>query len=270
MPKTKAAKSRKLASVDASKDTPATTPFTAYVVGDGSMCPIEPAPSTRDWMDATHVRFAYRCLPLVIANQNGWIIPSPTSFTVRWNGGHLPTDTKVKGPKGVSVNHYVASHFGYGVVTFIVPYLFRTPPGINLWVKGPSNYLKDGIQALEGVVETDWLESSFTMNWKCTRRNVTVKFEKGDPLCMIVPVPRGLLESLHPECRPLSENRELEDAYARWRESRKTFNEKLLANDPATVEQGWQRDYMLGRKTDGAKFEGHQTKLTLRPFPPPK
>jgi len=45
----------------------------------------------------------------------------------------------------------------------------RTPAGVNLWVKGPANMVKNGVQALEGMVETDWTAASLTMNWKLTR-----------------------------------------------------------------------------------------------------
>ena len=45
--------------------------LTAYVV-DGHSVDIRPAPVERDWMDATDQRYAYRCLPLSIANAHGW------------------------------------------------------------------------------------------------------------------------------------------------------------------------------------------------------
>jgi hypothetical protein len=35
------------------------------------------------------------------------------------------------------------SHFGSGILTWNVPYLFRTPPGYNLLVRGPANWPKD-------------------------------------------------------------------------------------------------------------------------------
>src|SRR5205807_231232 len=98
----------------------------------------------------------------------------------------------------------IKSHFGAGVVTFTIPYLFRTPKGVNLWVKGPTNYFKDGAAPLEGVVETDWAVSSFTMNWKLTRPGLPVRFARGEPICMIVPVPRGLAEELDPHQAPIA------------------------------------------------------------------
>lgn len=248
----------------------ANSAFTAYVVGNVELLPITTAPGSREWMDATRERFAYRCLPLVIANQHGWCISSPVDFSVRWNGGELATDLKIKGPKGFPIQQYISSHFGHSVFTFMIPYLFRTPPGINLWVKGPTNWIKDGVQALEGVIETDWLETTFTMNWKCTRPNVTLRFEAGEPLCMLVPIPRGLAESLKPECRPISDDEKLCKTYREWAEQRAQFNQRITSLDPATLEQGWQRDYMLGRLQDGSQFRDHQTKLHLQEFSQPK
>ena len=237
----------------------------AYDLNPQAEMPLEPAPTDREWMDRSGNRFAYRCLPLVIANQSGWMIRCPLDFSVRWNGGSKTTDLKVRLPRGHS-SHQVLSHFGEGVLTFSLPYLFQTPRGINLWVKGPANWIKDGIQPLEGIVETDWNESTFTMNWKLTRRNHTVRFKQGEPICMIVPMTRGLAESLDPVHRPMSSNPKLAKAYEQWRESRFSFNEGLAHNDDSAVKQGWQRDYMLGLNADGQAFAEHQTKLQLRPF----
>ena len=151
-------------------------------------------------------------------------------------------------------------------MTFTIPYLFRTPEGINLWVKGPANWIKDGIQPLEGVVEADWSDATFTMNWKMTRKNRTIRFRRGEPICMIIPVPRGLAEELEPVQQPLHSDPEQFARYEQWRESRRQFNEALQRQDPAVVERGWQRDYMLGTGPSGRTFDEHQTKLKIRPF----
>jgi len=240
-------------------------PLVAWEVTDPGGITIEPAPTDRAWMDATDLRFAYRCLPLVIANQAGWIVRSPVRVSARWNGGPRPSDVRLWFPAGRK-DPRIVSHFGEGVLTFSVPYLIRTPPGINLWVKGPSNWLKDGIQPLEGIVETDWTESTFTMNWRFTRPHVTVRFEEREPFCMLVPIPRGLVESFVPQQRPLEQNAELFARYERWKQARGQFNTDLKDFDSAAAQQGWQRDYMLGRDHDGRTFAEHQTRLHVRPF----
>ena len=91
------------------------------------------------------------------------------------------------------------SHFGDGILTWHLPMLFRTPAGYNLLVRGPANYPRDGVCALEGIVETDWASASFSMSWKLTRKLMPVRFEVDEPICMIVPQRRAELEEFAPE-----------------------------------------------------------------------
>ena len=248
--------------------------FIAYELYPHTDYAPEPAPIDRGWMDNAHQRFPYRCLPLTIANQAGWVLRSPATFEVLWYGGQGKEDVEVRF-EGRPDNR-ITTHFGVGTVTFTIPYLFRTPPGINLWVKGPTNWIKDGIQPLEGIVETDWLVSTFTMNWKLTRVCEWVRFVKGEPFCMLVPVPRGLAESLAPKFVPIQADPETEKLYRVWEQSRSGFLTGLHSRDPAAIKQGWQKDYFQGKRPDGSgEFEEHQTKLSIREFerheaPPPE
>lgn len=241
-----------------------TQPLFAYELYPTVDTPLEPAPINRDWMDNAHQRHPYRCLPLVIANQSGWVLRATSGFRAYWYGGPNKEDVELQFDG--HVDNRIVSHFGSGVITFTIPFLFRTPPGINLWVKGPSNWVKDGIQALEGVVECDWLASTFTMNWKITRVCEWVRFEKGEPFCMLVPIPRGLAESLVPQRAQLATNPELKEQYHKWEESRKGFLHGLTTRDPEAVKQGWQKDYFQGRTQDGKAIESHQTRLNIKEF----
>src|SRR5436190_22927920 len=47
----------------------------------------------RDWMDATQNKFAYRCLPLTMANPTGWWVYNPVGFPAIWDGR--------PGPRGI-------------------------------------------------------------------------------------------------------------------------------------------------------------------------
>lgn len=254
----------------------------AYEVSNKTNMPIVCGPPQRAWMDATTERFAYRCLPMVLANQAGWLIENPIDFTACWNGGRLQEDVRIDFGGQQSTNQFefqvcvgptenesdlrISSHFGNGVITFNVPYLFRTPPGINLWVKGPSNWIKDGVCALEGIVEADWSTSTFTMNWKLTRPGLNVEFKRGEPICMIVPIPRGLAESLEPQQAPISSNPELEAEYGKWNNRRRGFLDSLSLH-PVSGKAGWEKDYFQGRNPSGDYFEGHQTQIRLKEFP---
>jgi len=234
-----------------------------YETGCVDEMPVEPATRSRDWMNESHEGFANRCLPMAIANQAGWFIANPITFDVLWNGGNRMEDLLIVFD-GPTADDRVRSHFGYGILTFTIPYLFRTPPDINLWVKGPSNAIKDGIQALEGVVETDWSPSTFTMNWKMTRPGQVVRFTKGEPICMVVPTPRGLAETLEPRQQPLAAVPEIEQAYRQWLASRQAHNKGLLTPGSAAWRRRWERHYFRGISTDGTLAPMHQNKLQLR------
>ncbi len=119
--------------------------ITAFEVIEDPM-PLQSAQRARPWMEDTVDRFAYRCLPVAIANQVGWDILCPVAFTARWNGKEGLKDVSLKF-HGTS-SPLIGSHFGHGVLTFSLGYLFRTTKSHNLWVKGPTNCPKEGIAPL--------------------------------------------------------------------------------------------------------------------------
>lgn len=226
---------------------------------------LKSAGQDRDWMDQADQRFPYRCLPLVIANSLGWDVLNPVSFTAIWNGGMAPQDVVIQVAGGQS-NPLVQAHFGVGVLTFTLGHLFQTPPGMNLWVKGPPNTPKDGIIALEGVVETDWCPATFTMNYLFTRKNHPVTFSVGESYCRIIPIPRYITEKIQPEIRMLGENQTLNQHHLSWRSSRDHFNRGLKQRDADVIKQKWQKDYFKGGGKDRPIFPEHQTRLHQQEF----
>ena len=225
-------------------------------------------------MDETDGGFASRCLPMLMANQAGWWLLNTHSFEVVWDGDASPRATRIDYGAGHAPFPAV-SHFGYGIVTFHVSMLMRTSPGWNLLVRGPANCPKDGVTALEGLVEADWAVATFTMNWKLTRPGLTVRFDEGEPICMVVPQRRGELERFHPRIAPAGAMPDLE-TYTAWRESRANFLRERGRTGPDGSENGstaWQRDYMRGTDpasaAEGRSFGEHQRRLTLRGFADP-
>lgn len=235
----------------------------AYEVVETPM-PLRTAERKRDWIEALPERFAYRCLPLVMANQSGWEILNPVAFTARWNGkpGLDAIRIKFSGEKSA----LIGSHFGNGVLTFSLGYLFRTTKSHNLWVKGPANQPKDGIAPLEGIIETDWAPFTFTMNWQFTRKRHAVSFEAGEPIASILPYPRHYVQKFEPILQNLNENAKLYQQYVDWRDSRLTFNEDLKQSGSEAAKKGWQRTYMKGEDQSGNTFAGHLTKLPMKDF----
>ena len=238
--------------------------LTAYqVIADPPS--LRKASSRRLWMDALPERFAYRCLPLGIANQLGWDLLIPATFTATWNGGPERWDVQIRWPEK-DWSGLVRSHFGHGIVTFSTGYLFRTPPGIGLLACGPPNWPLDGAYPLAGVVETDWAASPFTMNVQLTRVGQPVVFEAGIPFCRVMPIDSRLCEQLDPELRLISDDRELEGRYLEWQASRKQFIEESRIQFSPAYEHRWQKEYFQGREVTGDSAVDHQTRLAHREF----
>ena len=228
---------------------------------------IRPAPSTRGWMDATPEAFAYRCLPLNIANSHGWEILCPCSFEAFWNGAIDTGAVTLRVPAEVPKERAPVTIFGQGVLTFHVEAIFRTPPGWNLWVGGSPNRLKDGIQALTGVIETDWAPFTFTLNWRFTRPDHWVRFEAFEPIGFVFPVQRDALEQFEPRFVPSSEDPETLRRFQEWSRARNAFHEKMYREPPATPADKWQKHYYRGVDVAGeALISDHRAKLRLKPF----
>jgi hypothetical protein len=220
----------------------------------------------REWMDETPLKFAYRCLPLTIANQTGWWVYNPVGFSAVWNGQPLPGNTQFQFDSDAKTwNSWINDQFGHGIITWNVPFLFRTKPvGTRLLVTGPANYFKHGAQPLTAIVESDWIYMSFTMNWKLTSSRYSVRFDQGEPLFQVIPIPGNLftdLEEANVTYLRLEKDPEMFHAYQTWNDSRL----KLIADKRASLVKGdqWQKDYFVGRDIMGRPtVSGHKTKLT--------
>lgn len=125
---------------------------------------------------------------------------------------------------------------------------------------------KDGIYALSGLVETDWLPFPFTMNWKMTRPGKVV-FEKGESFCFFTLNQHHKLEDITPKIRNIDSDPALKKDYELWTTSRTDFLKNLADKDPDTMKEGWQRHYMQGKSPDGEDgSDDHTTKRRLK-FP---
>jgi len=224
---------------------------------------IVPARSDRAWMDETGQRFAYRCLPLTIANAMGWDVLCPAGVKAEWNGGNGLSDIKVEiDDPAWDGGRLAISHFGHGVLTFQLGYLFRTEPGIGVWARGTPNSAKDGIAPLEGIIETDWVPFTFTMNWRFTRPG-TIEFVKDEPFCFLTLVGYRLLEGVQPEITMLKDAPDIQEQFRALQESRNTFNDGLKRHDPETVKEGWQKWYFRGELPVGQASASHTSKIKL-------
>jgi len=220
----------------------------------------------RGWMDVNNGH-AYRCLPLSVANSFGWEILNPISFDATWNGdigyqNAIKFNFCIESEEDNTFiqKNSISSHFGNGIITFsYLGFIFRTSEGHNLFVKGPTNHFKHGAQALEAIVETDWLPYTFTLNWKLTKPNETVQFFRGEPLATIFPIPRYYLESFDAIDQREDPNSDFSKEHRSWAKMREEIKYSENSNH-SLYTRGIQS--MDSKK----KFENHQRSIDGCPF----
>jgi hypothetical protein len=209
----------------------------------------------RDWF-TPHF---YKCLPLSIGNMQGFVFSLPYEFSVYWNGGDKKNDLVVEMGEEVTPYEesnfvYPTSEFGHGILTIHFPLTLKTPPGVNLMTIAPPNFLLPGLSPMTGVVESDNIRFSFTLNIKLDFPNLKYQILKDTPLAGIIPIPRYFCDSF-----------ELKNAYD-------IFDKNIVEEEMTVVnEHGKSRDfdnlksqyvadkiYYSGKDVRGNKFKDHQ------------
>jgi hypothetical protein len=214
----------------------------------------------------------YHCLPLKIANELGWVVTCPYDFSCIWDGNGGNVGVKISfnqtesEPQFYKPSQVVTSHFGAGIVTFSIPYIFRTPQKYALYLRGPTNHYKEGVQYLDAVVETDWLNYSFTYNIKIHSINKQINFKKGEPIFSFIPLDLSSINNSYVEVAEASKKIDMtHKLYSHKR--RKVYNdsysgymEKLKNNQQP--ELYWMKDYFFG----GATSKISENKIIGCPF----
>ncbi|MGN6506701.1 MAG: DUF6065 family protein [Tepidisphaeraceae bacterium] len=229
--------------------------------GDGCGFDFRWADVRRKWMDDTTNGFAYRCLPLTIANQLGWHVTCPVGFTAFWRGGLGPGSVDFKFDHHPEHwKNWINDQFGQGIITWNTPFLIRTKPaGSRLLVLGPANFFRRHAHPLTALIETDWMTASFTMNYKLMEECEPIRFEAGEPLMQLIPVANDIgsdLEHAKVTYRRLVDDPETFEKYDQWSKGRTQFHEEKRKGNVKPDE--WQKDYFLGKE---AKTTRHVTKL---------
>lgn len=196
---------------------------------------IRPCRPVREWMDSTPGKYAYRCIPLTSANTMGWEILNPVDVELRWSGVDRGDRIDVNAASKDAFSPH--PHFGSGTVTWFLPFLFRTPPEYGLIVTGPANQDKAHIVPLDAFVRSDWVPFPFTMNWRITTPEETIRFSAGEPICRILPYPLELLNDMRVELHSLDEDPVFTERVKDWeRQRQEDYGKRRQA------EQQWQQD----------------------------
>lgn len=220
---------------------------------------IEQCPVDRDWMDQSVDKYAYRCLPLTYANRHGWCIRLLEDVEVIWNLSDGVNETKVlKGQRQKPGSNFVEAATGNGIISFHFNSIPRTSKDWNLWIMGAPNLIIPGIHPTSGIVESDWMYSPPTMNWKITEPNKVITFKKGDPVIFFFPVHKSQMEEFVLEDKEGMESPEIWKHFSDFRDYRISISQNGGS--------AFGKTYLIGIRPDGTKPEWdyvHKTKIKL-------
>jgi len=223
-------------------------------------CKVIQSPIKRDWMDATPNKFAYRCLPLSIANQITYDCLCPSTIKASWSGTDSFDGVKIEYLND-SFFQYAGSEFGSGILTFHVDFIVTSSENTCLYVKGPANQFKKNIHALEAIVETHWLPFTFTFNWKFYEPGEVI-FEEGEPMFSFFPINLDYVESFEPEVDYIKNDPEFNSLYEAYTNSRSEHLQNGYTNG-----SDWQKYYMKGISPLQPRPNiHHKSKINLKKF----
>ena len=200
--------------------------------GWGAGWELRPSPARRHWM--TENPHAYQCLPMVVANQWGWQVLCPTDVRVTWDGSPEPRGPARRGRSPIRASA-IKSQFGSGIVTFSPPWLFRTPPGWDLYAKGPSNRWKAELRAAGGG-DRDLVAQLHLHAELEARRAGDGRVREGESLGQLVPVPHATFQGAT-AAEAAIEVAEPEAAaeLLRWREERRRIAQRASRRTISTA-----------------------------------
>lgn len=252
---------------EASKEIPPKT-IRAHLLPGASIQPsdfIRSAEIKRDWMDNVPMQYVYRCIPLLAANSMGWELLNPIESEIVWHGRAEAESLEIRCERR---NKFSAcSHFGSGMVTWYVPFLFKSSPDLGLFVTGPSNHDHNHAVPLEAFIRTDWLPFPFTMNWRLTQPGKPALFKKGEPIARIMPFPIQMLEETSLEIVELQSDPGFMAEVNQFGRARQQNVAKQQTDAHRAAQTGealkgegvWNSQYVRAKGKENGGFVPHQT-----------
>jgi hypothetical protein len=208
----------------------------------------------RDWF-TSHF---YKCLPLAIGNMQGFVFSLPYTVNILWNGNNTPGDVFIEygddfEPYKNFDSIYLTNEFGNGIITIHFPLTLKTPPGVNLMTIAPPNFPLPGLSPMTGVVESDNIRFTFTVNIKIDFPNTMITILPNYPLMGIIPIPRYFCDSFElKSAHDIFDKKIIEEELRivkKHSEKREFGNKNKLKSD---------KIYYLGGDVEGNKFKDHQ------------
>ena len=230
-----------------------------HLMPKGQRLEIVQSPVNRQWMDDTAMGYAYRCLPMTYASRHGWAVKAPYDVEAVWSGGSDASSLQIICGRYTEHGAIFADNgTGNGILTFHINAIPRTNSDYSIWILPAPNLVIPGASPLSGIIESDWMFSSPTMNWKLTDPGKTVIFKKGDPVFFFVPINKTYLEDFKISHVDISEDPAMQERmiqHIQWRRETEAAGKGVFG-----------KHYMRGQNPDGSTPDwehNHKTRLLL-------
>lgn len=139
----------------------------------------------RDWMENTHNKHAYQCMPVSLANTLGWEISFPEDISFIWDGISDTSGSHIKILKGYK---YCSTARGNATVSFNTYLTFKTDENITTLIMPVPNQFNENAQCFTTLITTSFYKSMLPVAWKILKPNVEIKIPAGYPIAVIIPI----------------------------------------------------------------------------------
>ncbi len=190
------------------------------------------------------------------ADQQGWLLLCPQAFEATWNGGPAPEDIAIHWDADAPAEAaFVVSHLGAGRLSFYPDYQVKTDGACGLWARGPINAPKDGIVALESLIDCSIMPCMVIIHWQFTRAGHTIRFEAGEPFGLLllnfsVEQSQAALEVIEPQVdveafeqsmQQMLDAPALKDTFVRLRDAQPAPEQpdEIHVNEPTHTPDAW-------------------------------
>lgn len=146
----------------------------------------------RDWMDETHNKHAYQCMPISLANTLGWSISFPIDISFIWDGICDTSSDHVKIIKG---KKYCSPVRGNATVSFNTYLNFKTDIDVTTLIMPVPNLFNENAQCFTTLISTSFYQSELPVAWRVLKPHTEITILANTPVAVFIPLSLSNLEN---------------------------------------------------------------------------
>lgn len=195
----------------------------------------------RDWMDATHNKHAYQCLPVTTANVLGWEFVLQEDVVVQLDEPN--SMARIISGETTADGREQARASIIDMVTFHLDWAIETDENYSTWITGSPNYFHPDADPLSASIPSFWWPDPVDISWRIRTIGKPVTFHAGEPFCFLTIYDNTILENVTVSTGNWGDDKEKVRQRLRYTESK----QKNSVENPWT----WVKGIKTGIDADG-------------------